>query len=414
MAKNKSLYIDAVGYTFASLLGAFFTFLLQVVLARLLPVSDYGLYNSYAVLLFLLLIMTDPIQLIVIKSINKSQEIPNLRSFILANIRHFAPFVIATTLLLYFLTPVISDFYHHDTFIPILIISAIYLVNIILQILFGIFNGIKNVVLFSISTIILNLSKFFFAAVFAYFGLGIEAILSSMFISTLLSTIFLLSFLPASDHSKNKIKLEKINYSYFLLIFSFTFIVTSDIILARHFLPPHIAGLYTGLSTMGKILYFASASATRIFFPHMVSTSRNKKSGLILIVKNLFFSSLIAFPILLLFYLVPEKIILLILGAPYVDISPYLFWMGLIMYFYAVSNILLHQQVASKKSKIVYFCLFFNLLQWGLVYFLPKSITSLMITYACVVAGLIIFQLLSLYYIFNVFSNTSNQNDDSA
>ncbi len=46
-----------------------------------------------------------------------------------------------------------------------------------------------------------------------------------------------------------------------------------DVIAAKHVLPPHQAGLYAGLSLMGKIVFFGTSSLAAVMYPRVAATS---------------------------------------------------------------------------------------------------------------------------------------------
>jgi O-antigen/teichoic acid export membrane protein len=129
--------------------------------------------------------------------------------------------------------------------------------------------------------------------------------------------------------------------------------ISTDIILVKHFFDPTQAGLYAGLSLIGRIIFFVSAPIGTVMFPIIVqkhtkgdSFSNTFKMALGLV--------LIPSLLLSLFYLFyPTFSILFFLKRPeYLSISPLLGLFGFYITFYNVLYLFANFYLSIKKTFI--------------------------------------------------------------
>ena len=113
-----------------------------------------------------------------------------------------------------------------------------------------------------------------------------------------------------------------------------------DVILAKHFLPAHEAGIYGGLNKIGTILYFLTLSVSQVLFPRVVEAlSANNHPGRLLGASALLMLGLGAGS-LLVFWAVPGLIVRLLFGPAFADATPYIFAVGMIGLALSLDNLL--------------------------------------------------------------------------
>ena len=135
----------------------------------------------------------------------------------------------------------------------------------------------------------------------------------------------------------------------------FALLMNIDIILAKHFFTPLMAGHYSALSTIGKIIIYATGSFATVMFP-MVSASHSKgddKHGRILGI-SLGIISALSLVAILFFFTIPGFIVKVLFGSAYADIVPFLGYFGLIALFYSVSTTLINYFVAVHDKLFFY------------------------------------------------------------
>ncbi|MFA4952588.1 MAG: oligosaccharide flippase family protein, partial [Candidatus Pacearchaeota archaeon] len=145
------------------------------------------------------------------------------------------------------------------------------------------------------------------------------------------------------------IRLESVPYFVSMLIV--TIILSYDIILAKAFFSSEIAGRYAALSMIGKIIFFGTMAVSKTMFP-LTSEKKYKKEN----TSNLFKKSFLAVAFLCLvaiftYALFPNLIINLLYGEQYLELSPFLFYLGISFSLLALTNLVLVYNLSTNSIK---------------------------------------------------------------
>ena len=132
--------------------------------------------------------------------------------------------------------------------------------------------------------------KFVSGIVLVLFGMGARGALLAFFLAYLVNyvlTFFSLRFVFNRKTTEAVVSIKKIaSYglpSAFAMI-GITLFITTDIMLVKHFYPAKEAGIYAGMSLLGKIIFFFSAPVAHVLFPLVVQKRARNESY-----NNLFF-----------------------------------------------------------------------------------------------------------------------------
>ena len=113
-----------------------------------------------------------------------------------------------------------------------------------------------------------------------------------------------------------------------------------DVILAKHYLDPHAAGIYGGLNKIGTILYFLTLSVSQVLFPRVVEAiARDTHPGRLLLMSAGIMTALGACA-LVVFAAVPALVVRILFGPSFVDATAYIFLVGVIGLGISLSNLL--------------------------------------------------------------------------
>ena len=113
-----------------------------------------------------------------------------------------------------------------------------------------------------------------------------------------------------------------------------------DVILAKHYLNDHDAGIYGGLNKIGTILYFLTLSVSQVLFPRVVeAVAREQHPGRLLLSSAGLLCTLGA-GALLVFAVVPQVVVGILFGPSFRDAVPLVFPVGLIGLALALDNLL--------------------------------------------------------------------------
>ncbi|MBU0648236.1 oligosaccharide flippase family protein [Patescibacteria group bacterium] len=106
------------------------------------------------------------------------------------------------------------------------------------------------------------------------------------------------------------------------------FFISIDVILAKKYLSAYEAGLYTALSTLGKIVFFAPLSIAQVLFPY-ASQEKNKTTRLALMRNALLMVIAIVAGITVIYFVFPDLIFGILFGDKYGQVGNLLGLIGI-------------------------------------------------------------------------------------
>lgn len=386
-----------------------FSFLLNLFLARRLTYSDYGTYVS---LLSIFTVMTIPAASLTATIVrfaagyfakNEVDKASHLYKRML-----FIWFVLGASLatLIYLINPLILNFLHINNPELLLIVAAAVGIS---------YFGIVNTAYLQSMTKFLYLSfSLFTGSVFRILvgvalvsgGLGIlggvSAILATPIIVLIIGFIPLVFLLKKNQQKTRVDSREIILYSIPAVVglLSLSMFITSDTLLVKHFFNPESAGLYGGLSVVGKVIFYFTAMIPSVMFPLVVRKHTNGeeyKSTFLLALLLVGFPSILVTAI---YFLTPNLILRLFLGGGnYLEMSRFLGIYGIFMTIFSLLSLTVNFFLSIKKTAISYLVSLFAVFQIVLIYFLHGSFYQIIYSSIFSVSLLLAILLLYFYYI---------------
>jgi O-antigen/teichoic acid export membrane protein len=116
---------------------------------------------------------------------------------------------------------------------------------------------------------------------------------------------------------------------------------TVDMVLAGHYLPPHGAGLYDALATLGKTVLFISTSVVTAILPKAAELHHRGQSATRIVLLSGLAMLALSGMVEIMFIAAPVPITRLVMGAKVVAIAGQLPWYGLAMLTFAPAQALI-------------------------------------------------------------------------
>ncbi|MDP2638340.1 MAG: oligosaccharide flippase family protein [Candidatus Levybacteria bacterium] len=171
----------------------------------------------------------------------------------------------------------------------------------------------------------------------------------------------------------------------------------TDVVLVRHFLSGHEAGIYGALSVLGKIIFIGTSRVTVTMFP-LVSEAHAKGAHYQHIFIKSFLYLLTIIGIMIVIYAIaPAAVIRILIGANYLSAVPFLLPFSIFISLCAVINLLINFFLSINRTKTVYVVFFGAIIQAVGILAYHTSISSV-ITISLIVTAFIT-AILFLYYI---------------
>lgn len=395
-------------YVFSGFLFAgFLSFILNLYLARNLTASDYGVYASLLSLFTLASIPTQSVIPIVVRfatdlfAKGENDKAANFYFKIFKFIFILSLFIFFVFLLF---SSTIKNFLHLDNFWYVVLtglsVSASYLAIINMAFL----QSLLKFSFIALSYILNGLVRIVVAFILVFLGFRVFGALFAILLATLIP--FALQFIPLKflfKHGKKteaKISsIEILNYAIptSITTLSLMSLTSTDVILVKHFFSSEAAGLYGGLSLIGKVIFYFTGPIPSVMFPLLI-----KRHSLGQNFHNLFYLALIlvAVPsvgITLVYLAFPQFTINLFLGGGnYLKMANLLGLFGIFLTLFSIINVFVNFFLSLKKTNIFLFVLSAAVLQIILISFFHD--TFLQIISSSLVASLALLVSLLIYF----------------
>jgi O-antigen/teichoic acid export membrane protein len=331
---------------FGGLVAGIGGFVYHAIAGRVLGPEIYG---QVAFLIAVYAVGTGPALIIIVvlaryTAMLAARGDPGVRSLFARTVRLIAIpcllFILLTTL---FSRP-IALYAHVGSTIPILILG--FSIALIWQVAIprGILQGLQR-----FTSLSLNLSlELVVRTVVVYWlliaGYAVSGAMAAVFAG--LAFVFCLGLFSLRDHFRGvgqRVQLRVMaNFSLTAAvgIIGVLILYNQDVILAKHYLNDHDAGIYGGLNKIGTILYFLTLSVSQVLFPRVVeAVAREQHPGRILLSSGAILTALGA-GALLVFAVVPGLVVGVLFGPSFRDAIPLVFPVGVIGLALALNNLL--------------------------------------------------------------------------
>ncbi|MDQ3018896.1 MAG: polysaccharide biosynthesis C-terminal domain-containing protein, partial [bacterium] len=151
---------------------------------------------------------------------------------------------------------------HITNLFPVLLSGPIFFLSLTTLLNQSVSQGLLKFLGLVGPTMISSFGKLILGVIFVAIRFGVNgavgAVVLGVFLAYLYSIRFVKDIKPAKPKEFEMQSFLKYSGAALIQAVAFTSIFTTDLILVKHFLSPEEAGLYAALSTLGKIVYFAS------------------------------------------------------------------------------------------------------------------------------------------------------------
>ncbi len=348
--------------TFIYYCGTFFlsftNYLFHLILIRILVPSAYGEFLTLISFLYIIAIPTNTVSIVVTKYISDfygkgdSNSINRFFYFSLSKI--ILPALVISGTVILFASPLAVLLKAHPLAFIILGVSLVssfigsllrsYLISFH-QFNFSIFLGVLEISVRMLVTVIL-----------VKLGLGATGAVTAMLFSGLIiHAITLLRLRPSILPRLTGDFHRHISFSK-LMVFSLIYsvgtlsLLSTDVLTVRIFFDTHTSGLYSGLSMLGRIIYFGMTPLTGLMLP-LVASRHSAGTATKRVFHRLSFATFgLGLVGLLIFITFPGLIVSKMAGTAYLEVTPLLPFYALTMFIFALSYQIITYCVAIGKN----------------------------------------------------------------
>jgi O-antigen/teichoic acid export membrane protein len=138
-----------------------------------------------------------------------------------------------------------------------------------------------------------------------------------------------------------------------VVVFCLTAFTSLDVILVKHLFNGQQAGLYAGLSLIGKVIFYVAAPITTVMYPLITNRFNKKEKYNSILFLSFIVVCAISILVTVFYFLFPEFTVLFFLKKrEYLQISGYLGYFGIFMTLFSVVFLLSYYFLSIKKTGI--------------------------------------------------------------
>lgn len=400
-----------------SMLGNVFHFLFNLIMSRNLSVVDYGIFISLISLTTLpALAFNSLIQITVNFAAGyiANDELDKVKGLFLKTNKIMLLSGSLFALIFVIFSKQIAEFIHisgKESLIMlvglIVVLSFVGLVNMAFLQARLAFKYISFI------TFLGGFLKFITGVGLIYFNFGVSGVLIGLILGGIISYcigLFPLKFIFHKNVKSLNISLkEMLGYALptTIALFCLTSFITIDLVLVKHFFSSSDAGLYSGLSLIGKVVFYFSAPIGMVMFPLAVKKHAKKESYHSLLFASLLLVLLPSIALTIFYFLEPEFTIRFFLKkSEYLAVSDKLGLFGIYMTVYSLLAVLINFYLSIKKTRVYIPILIGTILQIILIFIFHSSLFQI-ITISLTITSVLLCLLL-IYYVKTMYINHEN------
>lgn len=354
----------------------FLNYLFHLVMARMLGPIDYGVLAVLTSIIYIFSVPSLSIQTLISKKVtefNIRGDVAKLKGFFINSEKK----LIKLSLLLFFIFIGASFYLKELLGISeglILVTGFVIFGSLLSPLALGALQGMKKFSVFGYNQVAGSLLKLIIAVVLVLFGLKVYGPIIGFVIGILSSFFIALPYLKEILKSENieniEVKLfSQENLPTLISILSIVLMYSIDIILAKIFFSPELAGKYAVASMFGKMIFIGTMAVGNALFP--ISSERFlKKNGTTRMFKRtiIVISTICAF-VILLYYLIPGFLVNILFGTEYTEISGILVYIGVTFSIISILNLIVLYRISKDKFDLTNATslVFYLIIQMGLM-----------------------------------------------
>jgi O-antigen/teichoic acid export membrane protein len=355
----------------ASIVGGACNYVYQIYIGRALGPEEYGIFGSLFAISYIILILTATIQTSGARYISKfigEKSIDKISNFIMFQTKRMLILGFSLFFIIILLSNWLSSFLKIYSYVPFLVLSSVFLFSTILPVNLGVLQGLQKFKTLGFNDVLNFSSKLLFGILLVSIGFGVNGAIGAITIGYAIALVA--SFFPIRRYfykdSINKLDLkfsEIYRYNFVALIAMFCYTVPGnvDLIIAKHFFDPYIAGLYTSATVLGKIILFIPGSIVVAMFPKVSKLHAEKKNIKNILLKSLLFTSVSSGFFAMIYWFFPYILIKIPYGIEFIDAAPVLQLYGLVMFFFSLTVVIMRYNLAIHNLNYVYLFLLFTI-----------------------------------------------------
>ena len=344
-----------------SIAVSFLNYLYYPVLGRLMPPAGFGEVQALISFFLQTAVFLQVLGMVTIGVIKKYED-PSERNAVTVELEWLALLAGAAAFIVIVLaSPWLQSFLRFDSLVPFILFALAVFLGIPLALSNAFLQGLKRfgaVVYVNLTT---SGVKLVISAGLVALGFGTGGAMLGLVVASAIAVAYSYHLATRAGRPRftwlrrwPNLALIRPELRYAGLVFVTSLVVnvslSIDIIAVKHFFPPAVAGLYAGIATIARIIFFITGP----FVPVLVAavSLRDPATNRALLIRSLALLTLLGGATLVAFTLAPQFIITILLGSKYLAYSAQLPRLSLAIFILSVANLLVSYYVALRRRRV--------------------------------------------------------------
>lgn len=353
-------FIYFIGASVVSVLN----YLYYPVLSRLLRPSDFGEVQALVSLFTQAAIFFSVLGLVTVNIVTNAED-DKKRNDLIFELEKLAFYLSIAGLLLTILFAVpLQHFLNFDSALPIIVTFLSLVIGVPITFRAAFLRGKQDFLSVSISNTLASLAKLILSAILVYLGMRTLGAISGLVLAQIVTLIYtgiraqklgLGSTFFKRHPTFPDLRFLAPELKYALLVLSVslstTVMFSVDVVAVKHYFDPHTAGLYAGISTVARIIFYL-AGPVSIVMLSFVKLSNSAKENAKVLLASLFISLTLGGGALLIFFLAPNLILKILIGPQYTTYSALLPQLSLVMLILSLNSLIYSYFMALRRFTV--------------------------------------------------------------
>jgi O-antigen/teichoic acid export membrane protein len=200
--------------------------------------------------------------------------------------------------------------------------------------------------------------------------------------------LFLAGFIPLrfllQAHSKNlqvsKVKALKYALPMSVAFLGVTALYSVDVVLVKHFFSSYEAGIYSSLSVLGKIIFFASFAITSVIFPTIAERHEKGEPYRTLMFAGAGVVAIISIVVTAFYIIFPLLTVRLLFGPSYDGAVPYIGLFAVFLSLVTLATFLVQSFLAAGNTRVALMVVAASVLQITIIWFYHSNLFQIIHT----------------------------------
>lgn len=359
--KNE-LFIGSLSLFVLMNIGSFLNYLFHFSMARLLGPADYSILAVITSIIYIFGVPESSIRTFMSKfttKFNVKKQFGKIKGLLKCQIKRLS----LLSLFVFAGYIVVCRFLSKQLDIPfsLLVLAGVFLFSAVLySIGTGVLQGMKKFKAWGWNFVINGSAKLIFAIGLVLLGFGVYGAVLGFIFGMLVAFLFIFpsikEVMKAREQKEEISVFSKNNFPIFLSMLIIAFMYSFDMIIVKGLFSAEMAGMYSVVSMIGKIIFFSALSIQNAMFPisseKFANGSKAKTKNVIrktwIVIISLCSLAIIAFAV------APGLVIRILFGSQYLSVANVLVYIGIAFSFLSFLNTLVLYRISVEEFEKIH------------------------------------------------------------